>query len=137
MDVFDYGAVIIFISAELESIGDLLSANEMFFLAFGWTKEETAGKDVEQFMPKHIAYGHKRYISKFAENKTKFTVWIKKTYAMTKQKFVLNVMTFVKLTTTFDTGTSTFSYVAYAKAQGVGDMIMLIDMYGKLFGFSK
>ena len=55
MNVFDYGAVIIFISAELESIGDILSANEMFFKAFGYTKEEIQGKDIEFCMPKHIA----------------------------------------------------------------------------------
>ncbi len=46
-------------------------------------------------------------------------------------------MTFIKLTTTFDTGTNAFSYVAYAKAQGIGDMLMLIDLRGKLFGLSE
>jgi hypothetical protein len=32
-----------------------LSANEMFFLAFGYEVEEAAGKIIEAFMPKHIA----------------------------------------------------------------------------------
>jgi len=67
-------------------------------------------------MPMHIADKHDNYISKFADDKSKFTTWIKKTYGLTKNKFIVNVMTFVKLTTTFDTGTSVFSYVAYAKA---------------------
>ena len=49
---------------------------------------------------------------------------------------ILNVTTFIKLTTTFDTGTNAFSYVAYAKAQGVGDMLVLCDLKGKLFGMS-
>ncbi len=56
MDVFDLGAVIIFISAEEESLGRVLSANEMFFLAFGWDDpEEAAGSFITRFMPKHIA----------------------------------------------------------------------------------
>ena len=56
MDVFDLGAVIIFISAEEESLGKLLSANEMFFLAFGYDEpEEEAGSFITKFMPKHIA----------------------------------------------------------------------------------
>ena len=67
-------------------------------------------------MPKHIARNHNSYISKFALDKQKFTSWVKKTFALTKASFILNVMTFIKLTTTFDTGTNAFSYVAYAKA---------------------
>ena len=55
MDVFDLGAVIIFISAEEESLGRVLSANEMFFLAFGYEPEEAAGSFIIRFMPKHIA----------------------------------------------------------------------------------
>jgi len=39
MDVFDQGAIIIFISAEDDSIGNVLNANEMFFAAFGYEKE--------------------------------------------------------------------------------------------------
>ena len=46
-------------------------------------------------------------------------------------------MTFVKLTTQFDAGTNAFSYVAYAKAQNVEDMIILLDMKGKIIGMSK
>jgi PAS domain-containing protein len=55
MDVFDLGAVIIFISAEEDSLGKVLSANEMFFLAFGYEAEEIAGKFIAEFMPKHVA----------------------------------------------------------------------------------
>ena len=105
-----------FISAEDDNIGKFLSANEMFFLALGFEEEEAIGKSVELFMPKHVAKNHNEYITKFADDKSKFTSWIRRTYALTKAKFILNVMTFVKLTTTFDTGTSEFSYVAYAKA---------------------
>ena len=108
----------------------------MFFLAFGFEPEGIEGKSINFFMPKQIAQNHNSYISKFADDKTKFTAWVKKTYALTKPKFVLNVMTFIKLTTTFDTGTNAFSYVAYAKAQGVGDMLVLCDLKGKLFGMS-
>lgn len=67
-------------------------------------------------MPLHIAKGHDNYIQKFAIDRTRFTTWIKKTYGLTKRKFIINVMTFIKLTTTFDTGSNVFSYVAYAKS---------------------
>ena len=47
----------------------MLTANEMFFLAFGYEPEEIDGKFIDYFMPKHIAQNHDTYISKFAENK--------------------------------------------------------------------
>ena len=37
MDVFDYGAIIIFISAEDDNMGKFLSANQMFYDAMGYT----------------------------------------------------------------------------------------------------
>ena len=46
-------------------------------------------------------------------------------------------MTFIKLTTTFDTGMSSFSYVAYGKANDTKEMIFVLDMYGKIIGFSE
>ena len=46
-------------------------------------------------------------------------------------------MTFVKLTTTFDTGTSIYSYVAYAKVEDMNDKLILFDMWGKIIGISK
>ena len=55
MDVFDLGAVIIFISAEEDSLGKVLSANEMFFLAFGYEAEEIAAMFITECMPKHVA----------------------------------------------------------------------------------
>jgi len=68
-------------------------------------------------MPKFIAYKHDNYLKKFEKDKSKFTTWIKKTYGLTKNNYIINIMTFIKLTTTFDTGNSVFSYVAYAKAK--------------------
>ncbi len=55
MDVFDLGAVIIFISAEEDSLGKVLSANEMFFLAFGYEADEIGAMFIGEFMPKHVA----------------------------------------------------------------------------------
>ena len=43
MDVFDQGAIIIFISAEDDGIGSILNANEMFFKAFSYEKEQVLG----------------------------------------------------------------------------------------------
>ena len=39
MDVFDQGAIIIFISAEDDTIGNIINANEMFFKVFGYEKD--------------------------------------------------------------------------------------------------
>ena len=46
MDVFDEGAIIIFISAEEASIGEILSANNLFFKAFGYEKDQILGQTV-------------------------------------------------------------------------------------------
>jgi len=88
-------------------------------------------------MPKYIAINHDAYLRSFSKDKTKFTKWIKKTYALTREKFIINVMTFVKLTTTFDTGSSIYSYVAYAKVEDINESLILFDMWGKIIGVSK
>ena len=83
MDVFDQDAVIIFISADDTdgSIGRFITANKMFYAALGYTPEGMEGKKINHCMPKFIEKDHDSYLTKFTNNKVRFTSWIRKTYA--------------------------------------------------------
>ena len=83
MDVFDEGAIIIFISAEDDSLGKFIGANEIFFEALGYKDENIYGQTIEIFMPKHISLNHNEYLKKFSMD-NRYSSWIKRTYALNK-----------------------------------------------------